>query len=60
MASDGSPFAVFLAPGIALERIYHDGQAQNDQQYGNNELEAVGNEHRAPGGLTGGWPGSPA
>ena len=53
-ASDGSLFAVFLAPGIALERVYHDGQTQNDQQNGNDELEAVGNEHRAPGGLAGG------
>ena len=31
----------------------HDVQAQNDQQDSQDELQAVGDEHSAPGGLTG-------
>ena len=38
---------------VGGEGVEHDVQAQNDQQDSQDQLQAVGDEHSAPGGLTG-------
>ena len=39
---------------IGLEGVEHDVQAQNDQQHGQDQLQAVCNEHSTPSGLASG------
>ena len=41
-----------LGVGVSLEGVEDDVQAQNDQQDSQDQLQAVGDEHSAPGGLT--------
>ena len=43
-----------LAGNVASHGIDHDGRAKDDEQHCDDELQAVGNEHRAPGRFTGG------
>ena len=45
--------AVVLCLLVGGEGVEHDVQAQNDQQDSQDELQAVGDEHSAPSGLTG-------
>ena len=52
--SGRSLFAVLFALGIALERVDHDGDAQNDQQDSDDQLQAVCDEHSTPGGFASG------
>ena len=50
----GLGFAVVFAGNVASHGIDHDGRAKDDEQHCDDELQAVGNEHRAPGRFTGG------
>lgn len=44
--------AAFFALHIALGTVDHNGQAQYNQQHGDDQLQTVGNKHSAPAGLS--------
>ena len=48
----GLGLAVVLCLLVGGEGVEHDVQAQNDQQDSQDQLQAVGDEHSAPSGLT--------
>ena len=50
----GLDFAVLFSLLVSLEGVDHDVQAQNDQQDSQDQLQAVCDEHSAPGGLASG------
>ena len=43
--------AVVLAGDVASHRVHDDGRAEHDEQHRDDELQAVGDKHRAPGRL---------
>ena len=49
----GLGLAVVLCLLVGGEGVEHDVQAQDDQQHSQDELQAVGDEHSTPSGLTG-------
>ena len=50
----GLDFAVLFSLLVSLEGVDHDVRAQNDQQDSQDQLQAVCDEHSAPGGLASG------